>query len=163
MIVVFALCASIVALVGAYFMEYRLHLAPCKLCHYQRYLYMVLLGLCLLYICHGIVEKISQFWLLYLAGAHFIMLGSIGLSVFHFGLEMHWWQYLSNCAVDFHMDQSFEDFKNQINNADLIQCNIVQTRFFGIFSPAALNLIYSLGVEIVLLYFSTVNKIIVTK
>ncbi len=152
-IITLLLCSSLAALAIAFFMEYWLHMAPCKLCYYQRYIYMALVATSGLYICR------PYSWMLYLASSHLLTLASVSLAFFHLGLEMHWWKYLSNCAVDFSMSQSFEDFKNKIDDADLIQCNIAQGKFLGFLSPTALNLIYASCIELILLYFSLKNII----
>ncbi len=74
------------ALAVAWVAEHPMHMAPCALCLLERWPYRVLL-------LAGLAATVSPAWarrsLLLLCALS--LLGSIGLSLTHLGVEQHWW------------------------------------------------------------------------
>jgi disulfide bond formation protein DsbB len=87
---VFAIAATLV-LTGAFAFEKLLDWPPCPLCLWQRWPYAAIMALGVL----GMWPKLRR---LALGGILIASLISLGLAVFHVGVEHGWWQGLTTCA-----------------------------------------------------------------
>ena len=133
---VIAFCASVLALVAVHIGDIYFDLQPCKLCVYQRWVYVAIgtsagLGF-LLQRCR---RKIIAMTIL------LILLEGM-IAFFHFGVEHKWVEYNSGCStVGFNQATSTEDLKQMIMSRDLVFCD-APVLVFG-FSIAGWNLLYS--------------------
>ena len=84
--VIFA--ASVATLGGAFLFQYVGGLAPCILCIYERIPYGAAIALALLALCLG--DGRARGAALLLCALAFAV--DAGISVFHVGVEQHWWE-----------------------------------------------------------------------
>lgn len=130
-----ALAVPLFLLGGALLSQYVGGLHPCEMCYWQRW-------------PHGfaIIAAAAAFYypassrparlLTTLAAIAIAVSGAIG--VFHAGVELKWWEGLTQCSASGSM--SLDD----LLNAALVRCDQVQWDLFGI-SMAGWNAIISLG------------------
>ncbi|HEY5459866.1 MAG TPA: disulfide bond formation protein B [Sphingomicrobium sp.] len=120
---------------GALFSQYVGGLYPCEMCYWQRWPHGAAILLALIALTSPI--RAARTRLIVLLAAFLIAVsGAIGL--FHAGVEMGWWEGITQCtAVG---AKSLQD----ILNVPLVRCDQVQWSFLGL-SLAAWNAIISLG------------------
>ncbi len=130
------------ALLGAWFFQYVVGLAPCPLCLEQRVAYYFAIPLAVLValgVSYGATPKVIQLALLAIAAA---MLWNAGLGVYHSGIEWKWWSGPQECAGT----PSFgtvEELQQRLKNAILVRCDEAPWRFLGL-SLAGYNALISL-------------------
>ena len=117
---------------GALFSQYVGGLYPCEMCYWQRWPHAAAILLAL----GAFLRRAKSRTLVLLAALAIAISGAIG--VFHFGVEMGWWEGITHCTAT--GAASLED----ILNVPLIRCDQVQWDFLGI-SMAGWNAIFSLG------------------
>jgi disulfide bond formation protein DsbB len=130
-----ALLVPVGLLGGALFSQYVGGLYPCEMCYWQRWPH----GAAILLVLAAIFSPISAPRtrpLVLLAALAIAVSGAIG--VFHAGVELGWWEGLTQCTAN--GANSLQD----ILNTPLIRCDQVQWSLFGI-SMAGWNAIISLG------------------
>jgi disulfide bond formation protein DsbB len=131
------------AILGAWFFQYVVGLAPCPLCLEQRVAYYFAIPLSLLValgVSVGATPKVIQLALLAVAA---VMLWNAGLGVFHSGVEWKWWPGPQECTGT----PSFgtvSDLQEQLKHAVLVRCDQAQWRFLGL-SLAGYNVLISLS------------------
>ncbi|WP_198027091.1 disulfide bond formation protein B [Candidatus Paracaedibacter symbiosus] len=113
------------ALLTAFIAEYAFGIQPCPLCLYERYVYAALIIL-------GIIDS---FWyhpaLFYLVLV--VILGGIGLSFYHVGVELHWWQAPSSCVgISGISAGNFEDFEAQFMQKPVVRCDQITWVIFDV-------------------------------
>ena len=139
---VVALCASLVALAGAYYFQYVEELQPCPLCLYQRWPYYVAIvfsGLAAL--PHSQVHW--PIYLIALCGVAFTIGG--GIAGYHAGVELGWFEGLAACQGGGGSGAaSVEELMAEIMNTEPVSCSDVPWSLFGI-SIAGYNVLYSAG------------------
>ena len=120
---------------GALGSQYIGGLYPCEMCYWQRWPHGAAILLALIALTSPI--RAARTRLIVLLAAFLIAVsGAIGL--FHAGVEMGWWEGITQCtAVG---AKSLQD----ILNVPLVRCDQVQWSFLGL-SLAAWNAIISLG------------------
>jgi disulfide bond formation protein DsbB len=138
------------AIIGTvFFFQYGLKLPPCELCRYERWPYFALLIISLLGCFVHTFKRTISFLIIIL----FLISGGIGF--FHVGVENHWINYNSTCvSVIKENSASLEEFKEKLFQKDLISCDVIKYKLFGL-SFAAWNFISS----VIMFIFS----IIITK
>ena len=117
---------------GALFSQYVGGLYPCEMCYWQRWPH----GAAILLALGAFLRPAQSRTLVLLAALAIAISGAIG--VFHFGVEMGWWEGITHCTAT--GAASLDD----ILNVPLIRCDQVQWDFLGI-SMAGWNAIFSLG------------------
>ncbi len=133
-----ALAAPIGLLGGALWFQYFGGLAPCEMCHWQRWPHMVAIGFALL----ALVARRSPARLPLLALAGLAILTSGGIGVFHAGVEQHWWQGLTRCATTGSFGSAPGDFLKSVMAQPLVRCDSIPWSLFGL-SMAAWNAVLS--------------------
>ena len=117
---------------GALFSQYVGGLYPCEMCYWQRWPHAAAILLAL----GAFLRPAQSRTLVLLAALAIAISGAIG--VFHFGVEMGWWEGITHCTAT--GATSLDD----ILNVPLIRCDQVQWDFLGV-SMAGWNAIFSLG------------------
>ncbi len=145
---------SIGALGAAFIAEYVFMIAPCKLCIYQRYVYMVLAVIAAIALCFKsmIVQRVL---LLCCAGA--ILAGCL-TAFYHVGVEQQIFAEPVSCASLINESHilSLEEMKSQIYN-NMPHCSEVSFTFLGI-SMAGWNGLTLLIVFIILVRYLSLSK-----
>ena len=119
-------------------------LQPCVLCIYQRYVYGLALAVGL---CGALVGRppLGRAVML-LAGL--VFLGGMALSVFHVGVEQHWWRGTDGChAPALDLTQSLDQLRTQMLDTSFVPCDEIPWSLFGI-SMAGYNALASLGLAL---------------
>tara|TARA_Y100001935_G_scaffold93541_1_gene77782 strand:- start:10146 stop:10655 length:510 start_codon:yes stop_codon:yes gene_type:complete len=116
---------AIFALLFAFYLQYILGHEPCKLCMYQRYVYILVILLSLLgFFLHK--SKLIPILLIIL----FIIITSIGF--WHLGIEQQWWAASLECSgITENIGSLKEELKN-INNRPVATCDQVSPKFLNI-------------------------------
>lgn len=146
-----ALAAAVLALAGAFAMQYLAGMDPCVLCIWQRYPYggvILLAGLALF--LPGQAR-----WLLFAAGLAFLI--DAGIAGFHVGVEQHWWEGTSSCGAAGAAPASLADLKAQLSAGPVARCDEPQGGFLGL-SIAAWNIVFALALAIVTLRNATFSR-----
>ena len=138
------------ALLGAWFFQYVVGLAPCPLCLEQRVAYYVAIPLAVLVALgtsFGATRKVLLLALLAIAVA---MLWNAGLGIYHSGIEWNWWLGPQECSGTPNFG-SVDDLLEQIKRENLVRCDEAAWRFLGL-SLAGYNVLISLGLALVALW-----------
>jgi disulfide bond formation protein DsbB len=113
-------------------------LAPCELCHWQRYPFWV-----------AIPSGAAAFaipalrpYLLALAGVA-LAIGA-GVAVFHVGVEQHWWQGTAACGSALPPAGSLEELRARLLAAPVVRCDEPQWALLGV-TMAGYNVMLSGG------------------
>ena len=131
------ICAVVVVI--AYFMEHHFGVLACKMCHYERDIFIgagVLSALCIL-----LPHRFKHFAILVLG---FIFMGGALLAGYHVAIQHHWVSLPAFCAAnDFSAFDSVEALKEQLLKTPFVRCDQVTWSLFGL-SLAAYNALISL-------------------
>ena len=132
--------ASVGILGSALASQYLGGLAPCQLCHYQRWPYIatIVLSLGALAAFRGLGARRV---LLGLCGVLFLV--GAGVAVYHVGVEQGWFQGPTSCSGAATEATTIEELRRQLLAAPIVRCDEVAWSMFGI-SMAGYNLIASL-------------------
>jgi disulfide bond formation protein DsbB len=134
---------AIGTIAGAWFFQLVLHLAPCQLCLEQRwpwYAAILIGGLGL-----G-VPSLQRLALLLLGAA---MLASIGLAVFHAGVEWQFWQGPAGCSGAIALPKSAGGLLDAVSETRVPSCTEAAWRLLGL-SLAGWNVLISLATLLVI-------------
>lgn len=131
---------------GALFFQYGLGLAPCEMCHWQRWPHMVAMAAGLgAFAASG--NRRLAFGLLVVAVAAVAV--TAGLGVFHAGVEYRWWQGPQACSGTIPTGLSPEELKKILFSAKMVRCDEPAWKLAGI-SMAGWNALLSGLLAIVL-------------
>lgn len=111
-------------------------MAPCKLCIWQRYPHVVVVGVGMLALLSG------RRWLALIGAAAALATAAVGL--YHVGVEQGWWQGPSTCSAGPVGELSPDALLDQIMAAPLVRCDEIPWELFGI-SMAGWNALVSLA------------------
>ena len=101
----------------SFFFEYALNLNPCKLCLYQRYLWIWLLLICTLNILLNNNKKYVEIVILFTLGI------ILSLSFYHSGIELSLFKNIISCTSDGDkIVNSIEELDYIIKNTQNINC-----------------------------------------
>ena len=133
-----ALVLALAPLAVALGAQYLAGLAPCPLCHWQRYPYVVAAVLAGLVFFAGPRGARPLVVLAALA-----ILVSAGIAAFHVGVEQKWWQGTAGCTggIDF-SGMSIDEMQQALENEAPARCDEPAWTLLGI-SMAGYNLIYA--------------------
>lgn len=138
------------AILGAYFFQYVIGLAPCPLCLEQRIPYYVAIPLALIVaaVAAGAAPRgVVAAGLIIVALA---MLIGAGLGVYHAGIEWKWWPGPTECSGEFSAPKSAGDLLQQMQTTSVVRCDQAAWRFLGL-SLAGYNVLISLALAAVAL------------
>ena len=153
------LLASVGILGGALASQYLGGLAPCKLCHYQRWPYIatIVLSLGAVFAFRGLGARrvlLGLCGLLFLVGA--------GVAVYHVGVEQGWFQGPTSCSGPATEATTIEELRRQLLATPIVRCDEVAWSMFGI-SMAGFNLIASVILAALALYAAAGRKMAVNR
>ena len=121
----------------SFFLEYTANLVPCKLCLYQRYVWLFLLLLCFLNILLNNNKKFIEIIIL------FTLAIIISLSFYHSGIELNLFKNIISCSSDSSdIVNSIEELEYIIRNTQNINCAFPKFRILSL-SLSNLSLIFS--------------------
>jgi disulfide bond formation protein DsbB len=139
------LLLSAVSLMFAYVAEYVLEHAPCVLCVYQRFPYLISIVVSII----GLASPEGKTGLFYLTLA---VICAIILAGYHTGLELGFFELSGFCKplVSVSDNLSVSDFKNMLYNREMPLCNKPTLFVLGL-SMTRWNLLLNLGLFIILM------------
>jgi len=145
----FFLGASAAILGAAYFFQFVLGYQPCELCLYQRYPYMLVIGISAVAFItrnrHDIsLKRAARGFLIIITALLFL---DAAIAFFHVGVEQKWWQGLSACTVSFEAGATNQELLDAILNANAVPCDEPQWTLLGI-SMAGFNFLIALSLAI---------------
>lgn len=141
------------SLIIAYIAEYVFKIMPCKLCMYSRIPFLILTFLPLIFAFPGMKSK--SFYGLFII--LILVLASLILAFYQLGVENHWFQ-ASLCKFKI-PDLNEQKYNKGLydfllgDEQKLSSCENPEFKLFGIFSFAALNLIFSVFLFILINFF----------
>lgn len=141
---IFVLLVSAAALIIAYLSQVWGGLEPCILCIYQRYVYAAAAAVGLV----GALLDRPALGRPVMLLAGLVFLAGLGISIFHVGVEQHWWRGTDGChapAID--LTQSLDSLREQMLDTSFVPCDEISWSLFGI-SMAGYNAIVSLGLAL---------------
>ncbi len=124
--VLFAGVAAAIILATAFGFQFAGY-HPCDMCWWQRYPYMVAMGVALVATA---APKVPQKPVLFLLALVFAT--DAGLAMFHVGVEQRWWEGISTCSSVVGIADSANELYESIMNAPLIRCDEIAWSLFGI-------------------------------
>ena len=129
-------------ILGAYFFQYVLKLAPCPLCLQQRIPYYVAIPLALAVAAAAarLPRALVRAGLTVVA---LVMVLGAGLGLYHAGIEWRWWPGPTDCAGEV-ATFTAADLMRQIEAARVVRCDEAPWRFVGL-SLAGYNALISLA------------------
>jgi disulfide bond formation protein DsbB len=136
------------ALCGAWYFQYQLGYVPCPLCYQQRIPYYFAIPLGLLLAAFAFYEGSRQILRLGLYLLAAILAVSVGMGVYHAGVEWSFWQGPTSCAAGAPSTAPIGNILEAIRNVRVVPCNEAAWRLFGI-SLAGYNALISAFAAIV--------------
>ena len=119
-------------LIIAFIAQYGQGILPCPLCLYERYFYGALAFF-------GILT-FFRFFPLTFTFTGVVLIGGLALSIYHLGVEGHWWQASSACVGTTILAGNFDDFEAQFMKKSVARCDQATWVVFGL-SATIWNLI----------------------
>ena len=131
---------------GALYFQYVMGLAPCEMCHWQRWPHIVAIVAGLLALASFAAPRLALVFVL-IAMTALIVTSAIG--VFHVGVEYHWWQGPQACSGNIPRGLSAEQLKKYLFGAKMVRCDETVWSLWGI-SMAGWNALLSAALAFVL-------------
>jgi disulfide bond formation protein DsbB len=131
------------AILGAWFFQYALGLAPCPLCLEQRYAYYFAIPLALMV---AIGDEAGSSRKVLMAGLVAIALGMLwnaGLGIYHSGVEWKLWAGPQACAGALDDLGAAGGLRSRLESVNVVRCDEAPWRFLGL-SLAGYNVLISL-------------------
>lgn len=133
------LAAAVATIAGALVFEHGFGLTPCKLCLLQREPYYVAMPIALAAIFLPSSSLLSRLALAWLA---LTFLVSVGLGIYHAGVEWGFWLGPSDCGGGAMTAGNMGDFVKSLQTTRVVSCTEAAWRFLGL-SLAGWNVIIS--------------------
>jgi disulfide bond formation protein DsbB len=128
-------------LLGALFFQYVLGLAPCPLCHYQRWPHIAVVALAAAALAIG--PGALRPWLIGLIAV--ALLATAGIAIFHSGVEQKWWAGLAACeGAGDDTPIGIGDLTKSLDRRPAPRCDQIAWSFLGL-SMATWNALISLA------------------
>lgn len=119
--------------------------APCELCLKERIFYY--LGAPLALVAFALAARHATAARAVLGLVALLFLAGAALGIYHSGVEFGWWPGPADCTGDFAAAASTQDFLTQLQNVQVVRCDAVALRVFGL-SLAVWNAIISVVLAI---------------
>ena len=124
---------------GALYFQYVVGLAPCEMCHWQRWPHIASIIMGLLAFASFARPRLALAFAV-LAIAALAVTSAIG--VFHAGVELHWWQGPQTCSGTIPRGLSADELKKYLFGARMVRCDDIVWSLWGV-SMAGWNAILS--------------------
>ena len=135
---------SAATLLGAWYFQYVLKLAPCPLCLEERLPYHIVIPLSLLMVIAAIVRAPRALHCRRLRCDHRAMLCSAALGAYHAGVEWRWWPGPTECSGPMSDFTAKGPLLDQLQSIRVVRCDEAAWRFLGL-SLAGYNVLISLA------------------
>ncbi len=127
-----------ITVVSSFFLEYILELSPCRICLYQRYLWLLLLSTLIYFLFF-----LKKFKTLSIFIISFILLILVILSIYHSGIEFGLFSNIITCTSNSGLDaNSIEQLDKIIRQTENTSCSFPKFRLIGL-SLANMSLLLS--------------------
>jgi disulfide bond formation protein DsbB len=130
------------AILGAFYFQYALGLAPCPLCLEQRIAYYVAIPLALILAFAAARGAPRGLLVAGLAVIALAMLANAGLGVYHAGVEWKFWPGPTDCSGPVTNLGRASDLMSKLRNVTVVRCDEAAWRFLGL-SLAGYNVLIS--------------------
>jgi disulfide bond formation protein DsbB len=124
---------------GALYFQYVVGLAPCEMCHWQRWPHIVA-------IAAGLLAAACFAWprlaLVFALTAITALIVTSAIGVFHVGVEYHWWQGPQACSGTIPRGLTTEQLKKYLLGARMVRCDETVWSLWGL-SMAGWNALLS--------------------
>lgn len=131
---------------GALYFQYVMGLAPCEMCHWQRWPHMVA-------VAAGLLAAASFAWprlaLVFALTAITALVVTSAIGVFHVGVEYRWWEGPQACSGNIPRGLSTEQLKKYLFGARMVRCDETAWSLWGI-SMAGWNALLSAALAFML-------------
>ena len=134
---------STATILGAWYFQYVLGLAPCPLCLEERLPYYIVIALSLLLVIAAIVRAPRAFIIVGFLAIIAAMLCSAALGAYHAGVEWRWWSGPTECSGPM-SDFTTKPLLDQLRTVRIVRCDEAAWRFLGL-SLAGYNVLISLA------------------
>ena len=124
---------------GALYFQYVVGLAPCEMCHWQRWPHIAAIVAGLLAFASFAKPRLAMTFAL-LAIAALAVTSAIG--IFHAGVEYHLWQGPQTCSGTIPRGLSADELKKYLFGAKMVRCDDIVWSLWGI-SMAGWNALLS--------------------
>jgi disulfide bond formation protein DsbB len=141
-------------ILGAYFFQYVLGLAPCPLCLDQRIAYYVSIPLAIVVAFAAARQAPPSLLVAGFAVISLAMLFNAGLAVFHAGVEWKWWPGPRECSGPIGDLGAGGDLLNQLQSISIVRCDEAAWRFLGL-SLAGYNVLISVALAAIAVWGMT--------
>jgi disulfide bond formation protein DsbB len=138
---IFVLSAA--AILGAWYFEFVLKLAPCPLCLQQRLPYYVVIALSLLTAIAALVRAPAKLVAVGFVVILIAVLSGAALGAFHSGVEWRWWPGPADCSGPMTNLKANGPLLDQLQSVHVVRCDEAAWRFLGL-SLAGYNVLVSL-------------------
>lgn len=123
--------SCVIILATAWAFQYGFGYAPCELCLYQRYPYMVVAALAVFVLAFPSLNS-SRIALGFLGVIVLVMCLEAAIALYHVGIEQAWWQGSGSCVASFNSSMSEEEIRNVILNSAPVRCDVPAWTLLGI-------------------------------
>jgi len=147
---------STATILGAWYFQYVLGLAPCPLCLEERLPYYIVIALSLLLVIAAIVRAPRAFIIVGFLAIIAAMLCSAALGAYHAGVEWRWWSGPTECSGPM-SDFTTKPLLDQLRTVRIVRCDEAAWRFLGL-SLAGYNVLISLALAGVAAFGSAAHK-----
>jgi disulfide bond formation protein DsbB len=136
--------AAAATILGAYYFQYVMGLAPCPLCLNERIAYYVAIPLGLLLAVGAMAHARRGLLIAGLLVVGLVMLASAGYGAYHAGVEWKFWPGPEDCSGPIQSFGRASDLLRQLNSVHVMRCDAAAWRFLGV-SLAGYNVLISLA------------------
>jgi disulfide bond formation protein DsbB len=133
-----------VTILGAYYFQYVLGLAPCPLCLNERIAYYVAIPMGVLLAVGASAHVRRGLLIAGLSVIGLVMLASAAFGAYHAGVEWHFWPGPEDCSGPIQSLGRASDLLRQLNSVHVVRCDAAAWRFLGV-SLAGYNVLISLA------------------
>jgi disulfide bond formation protein DsbB len=137
------LATSLVVIGGAFYFEYVVKLVPCELCLKERWAWYAAIPLTAIVLVSRPSDR--KGWLT--LGFAALFLASLGLAIYHVGVEQHVFPSPAACTSPSLKGLSVEELTKQLLATPVVRCDDIQWSLFGI-SLAGWNALASLAMVV---------------
>ena len=153
------LIISILSLTAALISEHVFGLRPCQLCIYQRYPFVVVIGISIAGLMIARHSTLGAMGVIALCALTFAV--NAGIAFHHTGVEQGWWSSFSaGCKVDVMPTGSVEDILRKLESEPAVPCDKIpwQDPVLGL-SMAAHNTLLNIGLFVIsLISIALINR-----